>query len=261
MVAMEVVLGADTVAAAAFTALTAGAGNSFVVRDYPDSAQAFIWDLWAQQATAGQVRLHSARMHDDVQGLIFNVLAATTRGLFPTYARQKVYPNDQLRFEHTNGGVVEVDCAAFLAYYTELPGVAARLSMWDQVNPNIVNLVTVNTVVAAGAVGAWSAGTVLTTTSDLLKADTDYAILGYHCSVASTCVGIQSSDTGNLRVGGPGVIEALETRDWFVRLSHDIGGPAIPVFNSNNKGSVLLSIANPAGAAANVTLFLAQLAR
>ena len=258
---MEVVSAHDTVAAAAFTALAANAGNSLFVRNFPDSAQAFIWDMWAQQASAGQIRLHSPRMHDDVQGLIFNVLAATTRGFFPTAARQKVYPNDQLRFEHTNGGVVEVDVGAFLVYYTDLPGVAARLSMWDQIYPNIVNLVTVDTVVAAGAVGDWSAGTVITTTSDLLKADTDYAILGYHSSVASTCVGIQSADTGNLRVGGPGVIEALETRDWFVRLAHDIGGPAIPVFNSNNKGSVLISICNPAGAASNVTLFLAQLAR
>lgn len=260
MVAMEVVTAQDTAAAAAMTAMVANAGNSLTVRSFPDAANAYIWDMWAQQATAGALRVHSARLHDDVQGILYNIVAGTVRSFFPTQARQKLYPNDVLRLEHTNGGA-ETDIGAMLIYYEDLPGVAARLAMWDQVKPRIVNLLTNSVVVAAPVAGNWSAGTAINATTDLLKADTDYAILGYACLGSMAAVGIQSADTGNLRVGGPGTTEVIETRDWFVRISTDIGGPAIPIFNSNNRGSTLISVANTAAAGTTVYLALAQLSQ
>lgn len=261
MTAMEVVTGRVVNPGATITALTANTGNTFTVRDFPEGQQAFLEGIWAQNATAGVVRARSARFHDDVQGIRYRSPAANIRNYFADEAEQKLYPNDVLRFEQSGGGA-ETDSAAMLLYYNDLPGIAARLSMWEQIKPQIVNLLTVEVAVAGPATaGDWSAGTAITTTFDLLKADTNYAILGYQTDTACLAVAWSSTDTGNLRVGGPGPTESIETRDWFVSLAKNHGTPHIPVFNSNNRGSSLASVAlNTAAGTINVSYSLAQLA-
>ena len=262
MVAMEVVAGWVVNPGAVITALTPNTGSSFTVRDFPETSRAWIDGLWAQNATAGIVRFRSPRMHDDVQGFRTRVIAATVRDLLADELRQPLYPNDPVRFELSGGGA-ETDSASMLFYYEDLPGIQARLAMWEQVEPRIVNLLTVEVPVAGPATaGDWSAGTVVTTLTDLLKADTDYAVLGYQSDVEVNAVGLSSSDTGNLRVGGPGPTEATETRDWFISLSRRLGKPAIPTFNSNNRGSTLAFVArNTAAGTVNVAFSMAQLTR
>lgn len=260
MTAMEVVTGRVLNPGAAVTALTANTNNSFTIRSFPEQSPAYMCGLWAQNATAGAVRIRSPRLHDNVQNIRFQSPAAQVRNLFGDYVSQKVYPNDPLTFEMSGGGA-ETDSAAFLAYYTDLPGVAARLAMWDQIKPRIKNLLTVEVgVTGPVTAGDWSAGTVITTTFDLLKADTDYAVLGYQAGTACLAVGLANSDTGNLRVGGPGPTESIETRDWFISLSEALKMPAIPVFNSNNRGSTNAFVAlNTAGGTVTVDFALAEL--
>lgn len=258
--AFEVLTGRVTNPGAALTALTANSGNSFTVRDYPDGQRAYLEGMWTQQATAGAFRVHSPRMHDDVRGIQFTSANANVRNLFGDWDEQFLFPNDPLTVEQSGGGA-EVDSGALLVYYENLPGIDARLMTWDQVKPNIVNHVTqVVATVGPATSGDWSAGTVITTTSNLLKADTDYAVLGYTVDAEVLAVGLSSSDTGNLRVGGPGPIEPIETRDWFVSLSQMHGTPHIPVFNSNNRGSTNSFVARiTAAGTVNVAWHLAQL--
>jgi hypothetical protein len=117
-------------------------------------------------------------------------------------------------------------------------------------------------VAGPATAGDWSAGTVINATNDNLKADTDYAILGYEVNTESLAIGISGTDTGNLRVGGPGPLNPLETRDWFISLSKAQGTPHIPVFNSNNRGNTLVFAAkNTAAGTVSVSLQLARLAR
>jgi hypothetical protein len=257
---MEVVTGRVLNPGATITALTANTGNTFTVRDFPDTSKTILKGLWAQSATAGVVRVHSARMHDDIQGIRYRVPAATVRNLLSDEAEQPLYPNDVLRFEQSGGGA-ETDSASMLIYYEDLPGIAARLAMWEEIKPRIVNLLTVEVpIVGPVTAGDWSAGTAITTLTDLLKADTNYAILGYQSDTTCNAVGWSSSDTGNLRVGGPGPTETIETRDWFVSLARNTGRPAIPMFNSNNRGSSQAFVAlNTAGGTVNVSYSLAQL--
>lgn len=258
--AMEVLTGRVTNPGATLTQLTANTGNSFQVRSFPEGQLAYLEGMWAQGATAGALQVHSPRMHDDVRGIRFNTTAALVRNLLDDWAEQFLYPNDNLRVELSGGGA-EVDSGALLVYYQNLPGVDARLSTWDQIKPRIVNHLTVVVATAGPATsGDWSAGTVITTSSDLLKADTDYAVLGYTLDAECLAVGLSSADTGNLRVGGPGPVEAIETRDWFVSLAQAHGTPHIPVFNSNNRGSTLSSVARiTAAGTVNVAWHLAQL--
>lgn len=259
--ALEVITGRVLNPGAVVTALTANTGSSFTVRDFPGSSKTILKGLWAFSATAGIVRVHSARMHDDIQGLRFRVPANVVRNLIADEAEQPLYPNDILRFEQSGGGA-ETDSASMLLYYEDLPGISARLSMWEEIKSRVVNLLTVEVPTAGPATaGDWSAGTAITALTDLLHADTDYAILGYVTDTLCNAVAWSSSDTGNLKVGGPGPLEPVETRDWFVSLARNTGRPCIPVFNSNNRGSSLGFVAtNTAAGTVNVSWQLAQLA-
>ncbi len=258
--AIEVVAGRTTNAGAVITALTPDTGNTFTVRNFDASQAAYLDGMWAQGATAGVVRLRSPKFHDFVQGIRYTYIAAVSRNLLGPYPAQLLTPQDNLTFE-MSGGAAETDMAAYLAYYNEIPGLDARLATWEQIQGRIVNIVT-NEVTTANpaAAGDWSAGSAINSSFDLLKANTDYALLGYQCASAVGCVGVAGADTGNVRAGGPGTTESLETRGWFVDLGRATGRPYIPVINSANKGNTIVSVAGTVIAGnTTVDLILAQL--
>lgn len=260
MTAIQVVTGRTVNPGATVTALTPNTGDSFTIRSFPEQSPAYLSGLWAQNATAGAVQIRSPRMHDFVQNIRYQSPAAAVRNLLPDAAQQRAYPNDPLTFAMSGGGA-ETDSAAFLAYYTDLPGIQARLAMWDQIKPRIKNLATIEVAVAGPVTaGDWSPGTVITTSFDLLKSDTDYAWLGYQSGTNALAVALQSSDTGNLKIGGPGPVESIETRDWFISLSQALNAPAIPILNANNKGSTNAFVAlNTAAGTVTVDFLVAEL--
>lgn len=262
MAAIQVVTGRVTNPGATITDLTANTGDTFTVRDFPEASMAYIHGIWAQQATAGQTRVRSPRLHDDVQGLRRISNAASVFNLLGDEEEQRVFPNDPLRFS-MSGGAAEVDAAALVLYYRELGGINARLETYETIKARTVDLVG-QVVDVAGPVtsGDWSAGTGISATNDNLKADTDYAVLGYTVNTESLAVAIAGTDTGNLKVGGPGPLSPLETRDWFVSQSRARSLPYIPVINSNNRGSTLVHVARVgAGGTISVSLHLARLSR
>lgn len=246
----------------AFASTTLYTGDTAGVRNFNSPDTAWLEQMWATEATAGVVRIRSPRLHDNVQNLRFRTVAAANRELIPEAAEQNLYAQDTLIAE-LFGGAAESDGMAWLNYYTNLPGVAARLYRYSAIYPRIVNLLTVEVAVASGAaIGAYSTASALNATFDLLQANTDYAILGYLVDAVGLSVGIRGPDTGNLRIGGPMTTERLVTWDWFQRLDRLDAAqkPWIPVVNSANKSGTLIDTAQVvAGVAANVTLNLAQL--
>lgn len=257
---LEVVAGRVTNPSTTITALTADTGNSFVVRNFDISQAAYLDAFWTQGATAGAARIRSAKFHDFIQGIRYTFIAGVSRNLMPDELAQPLTPQDTLTVE-MSGGAAETDLAAFLVYYNEAPGMSARLATWDQIQSHLVSVVTAEVAVTnPTTAGDWSAGTPINATFDDLKANTDYAVLGYQCATAVGCVGIQGSDTSNMRVGGPGTTESIETRDWFLSKGKATGRPYIPVINSANKGATLVSVAHTAtGGTTTVDLILAQL--
>lgn len=260
MGAMEVIAGRALNPGATLTTVTNNTGNSNVVRDFNDPSMTYIEELWAQAATAGEIRVISPRLHDNVQGLRFQIPAAVIRSVFPDEVRQRVYANDPLTLQISGGGA-ETDVLAALLTYGDLSGIQQNLQSWEAIQPRIVDYVGhVVQVTGPTTAGDWSAGNALNAFSQQLKADTAYAILGYETAVAEAAVGIAGPDTGNLRVGGPGPTEPLETRDWFVSLSRQTGVPLIPVIKANNAASTFVSICRATtGGTDNVTLLLARL--
>lgn len=258
--AVEVLAGRVTNPGAALTALTANSGDTFAIRAMAPGSSAWIDDVWAHEATPGVIRIRSPRMHDNVQNLRLTNPAAAARALLPDELNQPVYSQDVMTVELSGGGA-ETDVGCLLMYYENVAGLDARLATWGQVLPRIKNILTQEVdIAAAGTLGDWSAGTTLNTTFDLLKANVDYAVLGYTCGSAVAAVALRGPDTGNVRIGGPGTTEAIETRSWFIRQSNSLGKPFIPIINAANKGATLaFQTSASAGATTNVAWIMAEL--
>lgn len=258
--ALEVVTGRVLNPGTTLTTVTANTGDSMAVKSAPFEAGIFLEGVWAEGATTGDLSIRSPRLHDNTRGIQLTSPGNNVRNLFGDEVVQRLFPQDALTVQ-LSGGAAETDVIALLIYYRDLPGVAARLAMWDQIAPRIVNILTVQSTVAGPTTaGDWSAGEAIDVDSDLLKANVDYAVLGYTVDTQVCAVAIRGPETGNLRVGGPGPVEAIETRDWFVSLSKAKGTPHIPIFNAANKSSTLIFVADAvAGATPEVNLVLAEL--
>ncbi len=257
--ALEVIAGRVVAGGAqAETALTPNTGNTFTVRDFPDAAGATLYCPWVQAAGLSRLRIRSPRLHDAAQGIRL-VADASGRILLPGEFGQSLEANDPLTVE-LSSSAAETDAAAYLIYYDDLPGVSARLVSPADIAGRIKNITGILNTFAVAVGGDWSGQQAINADQDSLKADTDYAILGLTNDVACLAVRIQGVDFGNLGVAVPGALEPIHSSRFFVDLSEQTGKPCIPVFNSNNRGTVLVDAAGVAAIAAfNATIILAEL--
>jgi len=260
MTAWEVVSGFATNPGGTFTGLTYTAGQTSVVRNTELSAHVYLQDMWAKGATAGVFRIRSPRLHDNVQGIRFQNPATLNYQLMGWWPLELLVPQDTLIAEIT-GGAAETDAGSFLVSYDDLPGANGNYAHWDQVKARIEHVVTIEVDTTASAtVGNWSTGAALNSSFDLTWANSWYAILGYVVSASVLAVAIQGPDLGNLKNGGPGNLNLVDTRNYFVQ--RDIFGntPAIPIINSANKaGTFVFAVDTAASTAVNVGLVCALL--
>lgn len=255
------ILSGKTVNQTGLTAVTNATGDSTVVRSYQPGSQAFLLNAWALNGTAGQHRVRSPRMHDNVNAILNNVKASNGTPLWAEGTRQAIYSQDTLTVELSGGGA-ETDTESVLVYYQNVPGVDAQLSMWNDIIGRIQNFMTMTVAITSGTtLGDYVGSTALSAATGNFEANIQYALLGYETSVAVCSVGIRGQDTGNLRIGGPGSTIQIETRQWFRRISDQWQLPLIPVFNSANVGGILVDVVqNSANANPTVNLYFAQLA-
>lgn len=238
--AMEVISGSVTNPSTAFTQLTMAPNDSATVRNFNQGDNAWMLDQWALGATKGLIRTISPRLHDNVQGITLAYAAALPVPLWSAYAREKLYPQDNLGLYQT-GGASEVDMSTSLMYYSNLPGTSARLFTPAEVMSRALHQSGVQlALTTGGTAGQYGGSVAINATQNQFKANTDYAILGYVTDTAVGTIGIRSADFGNLRVGGPGTNNKIETRDWFTRLSDTYGLPMVPVFNAANVSNTIV---------------------
>lgn len=265
--ALEIVSGFVTGAGAVFTADTANAGNSFTVRSANPQKNAWLLEKWAYNDTAaGVLRVHSPRMHDNVQGIRTRIVNNNTEPLMGATAglnhKQRIYPQDVLIVEQT-GSAANIDTAHLLLYYEDLPGSVARFVDMPTVLANQVNRLHQEvSVTTTAASGQYTGQVAINSSYDFLVANTDYALLGAMCDARVGTIRVQGVDSGNLGVGIPGEPTQRHVgANWFARLSTAFGVPLIPVFNSANKGAILIDCTGHTAAITSViTLVLVQLA-
>lgn len=243
------------------TAVTMATGDSNAVRSFPFEAGAFLYQTWARTPADGTMRIRSPRMHDFVQGIRLRFNANDSRALLPERFAQRLFPQDELTLELAGTGAAETGVGVWLIYYRDLPGISAQLRTWEEIAPRIEDYVGQETSITTSATaGEWGPGDRLIADFDNLKANREYAVLGYTVDTPVAAVALRGSDTGNLRVGGPGEVDSIQTRDFFVRLSVEHGTPAIPVFNSANREAILVdAVTNAASVAVNITWVMALL--
>jgi hypothetical protein len=262
--ALEVVAGFATNPGATFTALTASTGQSFTVRGTDITKGTWLLASWAFNASVGELRIRSPRLHDFFSGIRNRVTANFVGPLYldpsgDSYA-QRLYAQDAMTVELTGGGA-EIDTASLLIGYEDLGGVAGRFIDNPTLQKIGLNVVTAEVTVTAVATGNFGGAVAINSSIDNLIANTDYAVLGGFTDTRGDSVGITGVDFGNLRVGFPAEPSIRSfTGNWFVKLADAFSGAWIPVFNSANKTQTTIDVqTNGAGGTYIINLQLVQL--
>lgn len=262
MPGLELLTGFVTAPDTTLTALGMASGNSLTVRNAPIDTDIMLVQAWTDSQTAGNLRIRSPQMHDNVQGIRLRTLVSTLQNLLPRAPKQKLVTQDTLVVELSGSATAaDIETACLLLYYDAIPGIEARLIDEDELIARVIDLVTIENTLALGTAGGYSGEEALNAEFDLLRANIDYAIVGYIVSAECAAVRWRGIDTGNLGIGGPGEAGIPElTRDWFIRMSKEIGKPAIPVFNSSNIAGLLIDGAQDEnGTDVTVTTICAEL--
>lgn len=262
--AIDTVMAFSTQAAAATfpTALAAAPGDSLTVRNFQLTDYAQVEAILYSAGGNQRVRLTSPRLHDNVTGLTFEPLEDPAAFLVPQDGNVQLASGDTLALAGSIAAAGTIT-AGLVNYYSNLPGVAARLHTWGDIKGIIKSYKTVEVDLNAIAVGAWT-DTLFTATENQLHSDSDYAILGYQCATPLCAVGVKGAFTGNLRACGPGPQSTLDITEYYVVMSEANGVPYIPVFNAQDRFACYVSAMNRtavAGGAAHVYLILAELSQ
>lgn len=262
--ALDLVTAQGTAVPATLTALTAVAGDSLAIRNAPLDSKALLVQAWADVQTLGTLQIRSPKLHDNVRGIRYGTTVGDTRPFLPRGVGQRVFPNDVLTVELTGAATAgDIESVCMLMYYPTLPGADARFISSEELLRRAVNIFTVENTLSLGTAGGYSGGEAINVENDQFHANAQYALVGYTCTVECAAIAWRGVDTGNLRVGGPGLEDEREiTADWFRRLSDWFKVPMIPVFSAENKGGILIDgVQDENGADTTVTSIFVELAR
>ena len=224
--ALELIGGQATAPGGTLTVLAMNAGNSATVRNAALNTYVGLIQHWVRNNTAGISRIRSPKLHDNVQGMRFRAPASDPQPLIPYGVVQRLVPQDTLTLELSGSAVGgQLEQAAYLLYYTDLPGAAAHLIGRDELLKRTMNVWTTEVPITPSATGAWSGQVAINSAFDNFKANTEYAIVGYEVDAQCAAVRFTSPDFANLGIGGPGLMNATtagssgrwKTATWFIR--------------------------------------------
>lgn len=262
MPAMQVVSAMGTAINTTLAALTAVSGDSLAVPNFDLNKKAWLLQVWCDVQLAGTLRIRSPKFHDNVNGIRIDTIASDAQPLMPMGVAQRLYPNDNLTVElagSSTGG--DIETVTMLQVYEDLPGIQARLIAPEELMRRTEQVLTVENTISTGTAGGYSGAEGVGAEIDQFQNGVDYAILGFKTDTETATIGWRAPDFGNQRVGGPGDETHLHAYSgWFVKLSKLYGLPLIPVFNGQNKASVLIdAVQDENGADPTVTTWLAKL--
>lgn len=242
MPALDIVSLSVTAAAAGGSAMAAVAGDSLVIRNTSLDNRPQILATWVKSQTSGFVQMTHPSGHDQVRDIRMRHVAAANLPLFAPGFAEPCEPQEGFTVTLSAGAVAgDIELMHWLVYYPSLPGIESRLIDLGALEARMVDLVTIEDTTTATAGGAYSGARALNAASDLLKANTDYAILGAQIGALTGVLTVRGVDTGNLRVGIPGMAGRPDlTAMWFEWQSEQFGLPLIPVVNSANKAGIFI---------------------
>lgn len=241
------------------TAVPAGIGSSFTIRNSSLTNLVQLVDVWTKGAAVGRLQITSPKLVPVSNGIRIQTPTGLADFLLGGPPFQPLTPQDVLSVS-VDGTAADVYAAALQSYYSDLPGVSMTLKSPGDISGSTDFVFGWPVASAANATVGGQQNTVITTTVDSSTANRWYAVLGYVCDVSVAAVGLSGVDTSASFIGGPGDTNPNFTRNYFQDLSVRSGMPCIPLFNAANKANTnIVVVDNVASTAVNVTLVLAEL--
>jgi hypothetical protein len=258
---IETILGTTTGVRAAAAPMTAGAGQSFILRDQSPGSKCRLLDVFSQFAVASTVSIRSPRMHDNVRGIFFPTSAAAQGQYLLNGIAQPMMPQDNIQVvAGIGGGVATFDNVAFSIFYENLIGAEGDLREFDSIKDLIKNIMVCNVLPTIPATGDWSPGIAINSTIDLFKANTNYAILGFSSSTSFGMAAVSGPCTGNVLCGHLLDVDCnLDITHYFAKQSRDLGLATIPIMKSADKNGTFIYLADASVAATDCDVILAEL--
>jgi len=234
-------------------------GDSLVVKNGRGKVR--IMSMWQTNQVAGFGQILFPSAHDTTRGYRAGVAIGLTPCLLPVGIEMEVTPQELLSITIAGSNTAgDVENLSMLLKYDNLPGVDQRLMSASEVLSKTKKLTTVETSLVSSAGPGYSGSTVLNSGSDLLRANTDYAVMGMSCRTQVHALTLTGPDTGNVKIGMPGTLRPELSSSWFMLLSRAFGEALVPVINSGNKASTFVGCATDENAGTFIqTLYLAQL--
>lgn len=259
---IEIVSWSATAAAVVGTAGTALAGDSLVVKNCNRSAGCGIVSMWQKNQTLGFGQIITPSGHDTTRGYRISAPIGVSIAQLPLGVVMPMQPQETMATLIGATAVAgDVELMSALMWYGDLPGIDARLITAAQAESRIEEVTTINQAIVTTAGPGYSGEALITSASDLLRANRDYAVLGMTTSADVHAVTLRGPDLGNVRIGVPGAaIKSELTSQFFLLQSRAIGKAMVPVINSGNKGSTFLGASADENAGTfNVSLILGLL--
>ena len=215
------------------------------------------------QATAGFDQLIIPSGHDTTRGYRVGHQAATTELSMPLGLAFQLQPQELMSVTLAGSAVAgDVEQWSALVEYDDLPGVNARLIRWGELRSRMESMMTIEATITSAAGPGYSGEESIDTDSNLMRANRDYALVGMTSRARVHALTIRGPDTGNMRIGQPGIIRLDTSEQWFAMLSRAYDTATIPVLNSGNRNSTLLGVATDENAGSFlVTMHLVLLKR
>lgn len=254
----ELITAQATAAAAAGSAGIANTGDSLTVKNGKGKIHTIA--SWSSRQVAGFSQIIVPSAHDTTRNYRAGVAAAAGALTAPLDMQMKFDAQEVMALtlgENAVAGDIALD--SYLIYYENFPGISMRTITPQQAEQRAVKVTTIESAIASVVTGQYSEEAI-TTDSDLLHANTDYAVLGMSSRTAAHALTLRAPDFGNVRVGVPGNLRPEITNQWFMLLSRIHGLPLVPVINTGNKAQTQVGFCADENAAATlVTVYLMEL--
>ena len=263
--ALDTVTAFGTAINTTLAALTIASGDSFTIKNAAPNSDILLLNFWVDAQLAGQARIRSPKFHDNVDAIRSRTRINCLEPLLPWGQPQRLYAQDTEIVELAGSSTAgDIESIVQLIYYADLPGQAGRFITQDQLKQRGRNYFGNRLAITVGSTAAYTGARAINADVDLLKANTDYAVLGMTSDLRVGAICLRGPDTGNLRASCPGgadVQGAMKRYGTFFRdLSLFYGMALIPVINSANKGGTLIDVVGDEnGGTSNVTIWLCEL--
>lgn len=236
-------------------------GDSATVQNAKPEKGVDIVAAWQTNQVAGFGQITFPTAHDTTRGFRAGAAIGINPAMLPLTTKIAVQPQELLATTIAGSAVAgDVESLSLLIRYGDMPGISGRYISSSECEKKTAKMTTIEQSIVSTAGPGYSGEVVLTTTTDLLLANRDYAVLGMSSRTACHALTLRGPDIGNVRIAVPGVLRQELTSQYFLMLSRSQGEDLVPVINSGNKSSTFLGVSTDENAGTFlVTMYLALL--